>query len=52
VAKEKEAFTNDATYYPVGFEDAVAQASGVYHEMDFSKLGLGKTVVDGQFMEE
>jgi len=35
-----------------GFEDAVAQASGIYPEMDFSQLGLGKIVVDGQLVDE
>jgi len=53
LAKEKEAFTNDAANsYLVGFEDVVAQASGVYPKMNFSQLGPGKSVVDGQLVEE
>jgi len=35
-----------------GFEDAVAQAWGIYPEMDFSQLGLGKIVVDGRLVDE
>jgi len=35
-----------------GFEDVVAQASGIYPEKDFSQLGLGKTVVDGRLVNE
>ena len=51
LAKEKEAFTNDAANsYLVGFEDAVAQASGVYLEMDFSHLGSSKTMADGHLV--
>ena len=53
LAKEKKAFTNDvANSYFVGFEDAVAQASGIYPKMDFSQLGPGKTVVNRQLAEE
>jgi len=36
----------------MGFEEVVAQASGVYPEMDFSQLGQGKTVINGQLVEE
>jgi len=35
-----------------GFEDTVAQASGIYPGMDFSILGLGKMVVDEQLVDE
>jgi len=51
--KVKEALTDDAanSYLP-GFEDVVAQASGIYPEINFSQLGLGKTVVDGRPMDE
>ena len=53
LAKEKKVFTNDvANSYLVGFKDVVAQASSVYPEMNFSQLGLGKSVVDGQIVEE
>jgi len=53
LVKEREALTNDVVdSYMEGFEDAVAQASGIYLEMDFSQLGLGKTVVDGQLVDE
>jgi len=53
VVKERESLTDDvANSYMAGFEDAVAQASGIYLEMDFSQLGLGKTVVDGQLVDE
>ena len=46
--KVKEVLTDDvANSYMTGFEDVVAQASGIYPEMDFSQLGLGNTVVDG-----
>ncbi|KAL9277273.1 hypothetical protein ACSQ67_025183 [Phaseolus vulgaris] len=46
--KVEEVLTDDvANSYMTGFEDVVAQASGIYPEMDFSQLGLGNTVVDG-----
>jgi len=51
MVKERDALTDDvANSYMAGFEDAVAQASGMYPEMDFSQLGLGKIVVDGQLV--
>jgi len=51
--KEREALTdNAANSYMASFEDVVAQASGIYPRMDFSQLGLGKTVVDGQLVDE
>ena len=50
---EREALTNDvANSFMAGFEDAVAQASGIYPQMDFSQLGLGKTVVDGGLVDK
>jgi len=53
MVKERETLTDDATNsYMAGFEDVVAQASGIYPEMDFAQLGLGKTVVDGQLLDE
>ena len=51
--REREALTGDAANsFIAGFEDAVAQASGFYPEMDFSQLGLGKMVVDGRLVDE
>ena len=51
--REREALTDDAANsFMAGFEDAVAQASGIYPEMDFSQLGLGKKVVDGRLVDE
>ena len=48
LVQEREALTDDAANsFMVGFEDVVAQALGICPEMDFSQLGLGKTVVDG-----
>jgi len=53
MVKERETLTDAATNsYMAGFEDAFAQASGIYPEMDFSQLGLGKTVVDGKLVVE
>jgi len=53
LAKEKEALTTDvANSYLVGFEDAIAHTSGISPKMDFSQLGPGKTMVDGQLVEE
>jgi len=50
---EREALTDDAANsYMARFEDVVAQASGIYPGIDFSQLSLGKTVVDGQLMDE
>ena len=53
LVKEREALTNDAaSSYLANFEDAVAEASEIYPGMDFSQLGLVKTVVDRQLVEE
>jgi len=53
LVKEREALTDDvANSYMAGFEDVVAQASGIYPEMDFSQIGLGKMVVDWQLVDE
>jgi len=53
LVKEKEILIDDgANSYMAGFEDTIAQASGIYPGMDFSKLGLGKTMVDGQLVDE
>jgi len=53
LVKEREALTDDtANSYMAGFEDVVAQASGIYHGMDFSQLGLGKTMMDEQLVDE
>jgi len=41
-----------AQAFLVGFEVAVEQASGLHLTLDFSELGLGKTVVNGQLIEE
>ena len=51
--KEREALTDDTTNsYMAGFEDVVAQTSGIYLGMDFSQLGLSMTVVDQQLVDE
>ena len=51
--REREALTDDvANCFMAGFEDAIAQASGIYPVMDFSQLGLGKIVVDGRLVDE
>jgi len=53
MVKERQALREDAANsYMASFEDVVAQASRIYPEMDFSELSLGKTVVDGQLMDE
>ncbi|KAL9303719.1 hypothetical protein ACSQ67_020982 [Phaseolus vulgaris] len=53
LVKEREALTDDvANSYMADFEDAVAQALGIYPEMDFSQRGLGKTVVIRQLVDE
>ena len=50
--KTKEDLTNDTTNsYMVGFNDVVAQATGIYLELDFSQLGMGKIVVDGRLVD-
>ena len=53
LVKEREALTDDAANsYLAGFEDVVALTSGILPGVDFSQLGLGKTVVDGQLVDE
>ena len=53
VVQEREALTDNASNsYMAGFKDVVAQALGIYPEMDFSQLGLGKTVVDRRLVDE
>jgi len=53
LVQEREALTDDASNsYMAGFEDVIAQASGIYPEMDFSQLDLGKTVVNGRLVDE
>ncbi|KAL9322119.1 hypothetical protein ACSQ67_010172 [Phaseolus vulgaris] len=53
LVKEREALTDDTTNsYMAGFEDVVAQTSGIYLGMDFSQLGLSMTVVDQQLVDE
>jgi len=53
LVKDKEALIDDAANsYMAGFEDVVAQASGIYPGMDFSQLDLGKMVVDRQLVDE
>jgi len=39
-------------FYMMGFNDAVAQVTCVYPELDLYKIGLGKVVVDGQLVDE
>jgi len=36
----------------MGFEAIVEQDSGLHSTIDFSELGLAKTVVNGQLVEE
>ncbi|KAK7382550.1 hypothetical protein VNO80_01436 [Phaseolus coccineus] len=51
--KTKEPLTNNASNsYMAGFDDVVAQASGIYPDTDFSQLGLGKVVVHGRLVDE
>jgi len=51
--KTKEELTKDASKsYMMGFDDVVAQVTCVYLELDLSKIGLGKVVVDGQLVDE
>jgi len=51
--KAKEELTKDiANSYLMGFDDVVAQVTYVYPELDLSKIGLGKVVVDGQLVDE
>ena len=51
--KTREELTKDvANSYRMGFDDAVAQVTCVYPELDLSKIGLGKVVVDGQLVDE
>jgi len=48
-ANEAEAFKLDtAQSYLVGFEAAIEQVLGLHPEIDYTELGPGKTVVDGQ----
>jgi len=41
-----------AQSYLVEFEAAAKQASGLHPEIDYSRLGPGKTMVDGQLRDE
>jgi len=41
-----------ADSYMTGFEDAIAQATCIYPESDFSQLGVGKIVTDGRLIDE
>ena len=51
--REREALTdNVANSFMAGFKDVVVQTLGIYPEMDFSQLGLEKTVVDGRLVDE
>ena len=51
--KTKEELTKDTdNSYMMGFDDVVAQVTCVYSELDLSKIGLGKVVVDGQLVDE
>jgi len=53
LAKETEACKQDvAQAYLVGFEATIEHASGLYPDIDYSQLVLGKTVVDGQLKDE
>jgi len=52
-ANTTEAFKLDAAQsYLVGFEVAIEKAAGIHPEIDYSKLDLGKAVVDGQLRDE
>jgi len=53
LVKEREALTDDAANsYLASFEDVVGQALRVHPGVDFSQLGLSKTVVDRQLVDE
>jgi len=52
-ANTTEAFKLDAAQsYLVGFEATIEQASRLHPEIDYSELGPGKTVIDGQLRDE
>jgi len=52
LARETEACKQDtAQAYLVRFEEAIRQVSGLYLDLDYSQLGLGKVVVDGQLRD-
>jgi len=52
-AKENEVSKQDAAQaYLVGFEATIEEASELHPSIDYSQLGLGKTVVNGQLVEE
>jgi len=51
--KTKDELTSDVAYsYTTGFEDAMAQVTCVHPELDLSKIGLGKVVIDGQLVDK
>ena len=43
---------DDAQSYLVGFEEAVEQATTLHPFLDFTELGPGKIVVDGQLRDD
>jgi len=53
LTKATKSFKHDvAQSYLVGFEVAFEQGETVHSTLDFLELGLGKTVVKGQIMED
>ncbi|KAK7342268.1 hypothetical protein VNO80_25214 [Phaseolus coccineus] len=53
LAKTTKAFKLDAAQsYLVGFKAAIEQASAFHSELDYSELGPGKTMVDGQLRDD
>jgi len=53
LTKATKSFKQDvAQAYLVGFEAALEQAAAVHPTLDFSELGPGKIMVDGQLRED
>jgi len=48
----KDELTSDVVdSYVAGFEDAMAQIACVHPGVDFSQIGLNKTIADGQLVD-
>jgi len=53
LTKATKSFKQDvAQSYLVGFKTALTQAAAIHPTLDFLELGRGKTVVEGQLMED
>jgi len=49
----RESFKQDASQsYLIEFEAAIEQDSALHPNLDYSELGPGKTVVDGQLRDD